>query len=121
MASLYGNYLKHAAAGHSSTLSYGQHCCALCRPLSESVLQLVLQQLHRGLSQGETEARQASFEASGGLQLIQQLGTQSQTRLANLVQAINILYPEQVSSLHHHHQPVARLAPDSSRQEEHQF
>ena len=60
------------------------------------MLQLVLQQLRTSLSQGDTEARLASFEASGGLQLIQQLGTQGQTRLANLVQAINFLYPEQV-------------------------
>ena len=60
------------------------------------MLQLVLQQLHSHLGKGDTESRQAGFEASGGLQLIQQLGTQGQTRLAQLVQGINSRYPEQV-------------------------
>lgn len=69
-----------------------------CRPLPESVLQLVLGQLLASLGKGDVEAKQAAFEASGGLQLIQQLGDQGHRRLARLVAAINFLFPEQVSA-----------------------
>ena len=57
---------------------------------------MVLGQLLAGLGKGETEAKLAAFETSGGLQLIQQLGEQGHRRLGKLVAAINFLFPEQV-------------------------
>ena len=56
----------------------------------------MLGQLLVSLGKGDTEAKQAAFEASGGLQLIQQLGDQGHRRLAKLVAAINFLFHEQV-------------------------
>ena len=71
---------RQAGFEASGGLQLIQHAC---RPLPESVLQLVLCQLHAALSKGDTETRQAGFEASGGLQLIQQLGEQGHPGLAH--------------------------------------